>query len=180
MNEDARFELAGVAASHARRNRPRWMPALGSALLAVTLIALVWNLTSAGSARDRLRREQRNRAQVEDLTASIARVRTAANDPSGVRAAGPLNDILQRIQRAGARHELTMPLPHESSNEDETTVERRYAYRLSHPSIADLMGWVRDATESAPGLRVYGLSLTKQGDRAWQLDVTFVRYERAG
>ena len=180
MNEDARFELAGVAAARARRNRPRWMPALGSALLAVTLIVLVWNLASAASARERLRREQRTGTQVEDLTATIARIRAASNDPAGARASGPLDDILQRIQRAGTRHDLTVPLPRESQNEDATTIERRYAYRLSHPSLAKLMGWVRDSTESAPGLRVYGLSLTTQGERAWQLDVTFVRYERAG
>jgi hypothetical protein len=177
--EDARFALAGIAAASARRNRPRWIFVAAAGVLGVCAIWTLVEVVGVSSARARLRDNESQLVVVREVSANIAEIRRSATDPDKRRAGEPLSDILQRLDRAGERNGLDVPIARESTDEVAGTIERQYIYSVSDDSLASLLGWVREATESIPGLEVYRISINPQGDRVWQLDVTFVRYERA-
>jgi len=177
--DDARIALAGAAAASARRNKPRWMLVVAVVGLLVCGGWMMLKMGGVSSADKRLRDQESQLAVVREISANLAAVRKSASDPARQRAGEPLSNILQRIDRAGERNGLDVPIARESADESAGTITRQYIYAISDDSLEALLGWIKEATETVPGLEVSRISLNPQGDRAWQLDVTFVRYERA-
>ncbi len=177
--DDACFVVAGAASASARRNHPTWMFFVAVFVLVLCAGWMVIGLVGVSSADERLREQESQLNVVREVSANLAAIRRSASDPARRQAGEPLANILQRIDLAGESNQLDLPIARESSNEVAGTIERQYIYSISDDSLSSLLGWVKDATATVPGLEVHRISLNPRGDRAWQLDITFVRYERA-
>lgn len=186
LSRDDRDELAAVAASNARRNRP-------THLVIAAVVLLVGSLAMAGSAY--LSRQAAEKAlsryQYENVeaTALIARINEIKAKSSGTPGGGenaqlglydPIDDILRRLIDISTRAGVSTGAPQESSRPPvEGFVRREYRYSATVPSPDVLMSWVRMVGEQIPGMQVVSIALTPNpAARTWSVNITFARLER--
>lgn len=181
LSEDARFELAGSAAAAERRNRPTAILIAALLALAVGVGVLASSLGARASAGRALRLEQTREEQVVRLAAQFEAVDRQRQN-TGADAFAPIPDVLSRIEAAARDAGLTdrPPIPNQRSERSEDLTRRDYAYSaMRDASLDKLLKWVELSTQSVPGLHVTAIELRPE-QRAWQVIVTFSRWERQG
>lgn len=178
ISDDLRYELADAARVSAAANRPRSLLVLATLLFLIAGVALIVTLRQRDRAAEQYRVQSERKILVEGLAMQFAALDSldATNANLGNQ---PLPDILSRIERAAEDAGLEPPaVPQPTRQIVQGAVKVTYRYRIQDGSLENLLDWVVGAQEAVPGLEVSSLDLTPR-PRVWELQVTYVRWERA-
>ncbi len=187
FTRDDRDELAAVAATNARRNRPTHLVVAAGVLLVGSLAMAGSAYLSRGAAQRALQRYQYENVQATALIARINQVRAQASGAPGqpgenapIGQYDPIDDILRRLIDLSTRASVSTGAPQESAQRAVNGYARKeYRYAASVPSPDVLFAWVRMVCEEVPGMQVLNIALTPNlAARTWGVNITFARLER--
>lgn len=185
LTRDDRDELAAIAATASRRNRPSHL-VLASAVLFLGSLAMAGSaFLSRGVAQRSLTSATAENVRATALIQRIDAIRAESagtpgeNAPIGIY--DPIDNILSRLIELGGQAGITVGTPVEPPPRTVGAfVRREYKYTTTCNSIDSLFSWVRLVTDQIPGMQVISLSLIPQpASRSWTVNLTFARLERA-
>jgi hypothetical protein len=196
--EQARLELAATAARAERRNRPTALPAGAAALLAVSIVALLWAAAKRSSAELALADERRAAEEYVQASARLEQARALGGDRPNP--ANESNDrIRSRIIAAAERAGMTadhpgmtgasslvptvstdLKQPASADGKTPATQRSKFTYQnVKQSSLEAMIQWVNNAVEDIPGLEVFMISVKPEAN-GWNMTVAFTRWERVG
>ena len=166
--EEARLNLASVAARAERHNQPRGLVYGASVLLLAALIFVgVAFEGSAGALKDL--KTQRDQAQsVIKQAGELKALHEAAANGADVFQSAP--QVLSRIQQAALDVGLKGRVPIPSQSVGRATVYKSQQRRFDYPEVKDeslpaLLRWMDKAVADVPGLEVYAVTLKPDAAR---------------
>lgn len=181
IGDEVLAEMAVAAAMREQRNRPTALVVIAVALLASAVVATAWGLSSRASAVRALRRGVQEHADAQRLIDELASLRRINE------ASGPAGEPIPDLTLWGKLDELAtscgLPKPQQPTMRT-TPVGRvdvkTYTYQnVRSENLGALLEWVRSASESVPGLEVFGVQLRSDAT-GWTLSATFRRLEHKG
>lgn len=183
--DDGRLELSMAAARAERRNRPRLMLILASLILLIAIISVFWSFTARTAAHASLSRANSTIANIRGVVDQLEILEDKRLDPKYNPDSGMETKLQQFAVQVGlARPEVSAKDPNISAA-IKGFRKRVYSTVINESDPDLLMRWVAEATNgtSFPGLEVESLKLTpgrtlESGKIAWNLDVSFRRWER--
>lgn len=180
---EARFELAAMAASAARRNRPTHLILMGFVLALVAAIALLVSFLQYQSAQEALRRQSTFGREVLDRVAELKAWQkvVAEGKTKPVSAQTEVGSILQAAAaKAGLKASANLiPSRSQAPTRFQDVQRRKISYDdVRDESLEVLLKWLENATKDVPGLEVYDLQVRPEAN-VWAIKVTFARWERA-
>lgn len=181
---EARFELATIAASAARRNRPTHLIVIGFVLALVAAVALLVSFLQYQSAQAALARQEAFGREVLDRIAELKAWQKAAADGKNkpVSAQAEIGSTLQAAAaRAGVRASANLiPSRSQTPTRFQDVQRRKISYDdVRDESLEVLLKWLENAQKDVPGLEVYDLTIRPEAN-VWAMKVTFARWERVG
>ena len=179
ISDDLRYELASAARSTAASNRPKSLLVLATVLFAVAGIALIVSLRARDNAVQGYRLQTERQVTVEGLALQFEALESLGNSTSN-RANEKIDDLFSRIEAAARDAGLgTQPrIPVPTRQPLQGAIKVTYRYTMQDANMENLLAWVEGSVDAVPGLQVSSIELTPT-PRAWSLEVTFVRWERA-
>lgn len=183
LSPDERYELAARASAAERRNRPTMLVVLGLIVVMLASVFLAWSLFKRSSSTERLDRTRNELRTIMTEIATIEQLRAegAASDDAG--AFAPIPNLLSDIEGLSGRAGIARILaPRESTDSVRGAARHKYAYNgVKDESLENLLEWVRLVRDEVPGMRVFSIKINPdRRDNAWNMDVTFSRFEQAG
>lgn len=181
LSDDARYALSAEADAIGRANKPQHLLVIAGIVFVVVSGIAGWAWNQRASAERALEQAERKRDKIGAMVAQLELLEVESLTRPEDEAGRPISDLFSRIesmaQRAGLESRIQIPTVRNESNGD--AVRRRYPYRLSDPSLGNLLSWVAMVEQEIPGMQVYRLSLdpTRNG---WTINVTFSRVEVSG
>ncbi len=183
--QDARLELAVAAAASERASKPRWLIALGVALLAVALIYTFFTYNARAAILSKVKDERKATARIVDLknlldqeNEKLALRGTARNDRMG-----------QQIEQLASAMNVVLAGPVSDSASAAMTQlglqQHTYSARCINQDAGDVLKWLMAAMGALemPGLEINRLVFRPGGATAastpgWNVDITFSRWEK--
>jgi hypothetical protein len=184
-SSDARLELAVAAAASERANKPRWLIALGVALLAVTLIYALFAYNARAAILSKVKDERRSTDKIIGLKAQL----DLENEKLAQRGTAPNPRMGQQIEQLAAAMNVVLAGPvSDSSNAAMTQLglqQHTYNARCNNQDAGDVLKWLMAAMSALemPGLEITRLVFRPGGPTStntpgWNVDITFSRWEK--
>lgn len=181
LTDDDRFDLQYAASATERRNQPRALVLGAAALLAVSLLGVLFGRGALSSAQANIAREQARESEITRLIAQLE----SSDEQSHTQIYEHDDRAKLTIHTATKNAGLTNANKEPRSRVDPMGdgVQRiSYIYdssdSLKAPSIATLLGAVRASLDSVPGLEVMSIKLTPS-EKEWSMSITYTRMEKA-
>lgn len=177
LTPDERDELAAVAASAERTNRPAALVVLAGLVFVIACGVLGVSATRQASAAAEVDRRSAEIERMRGLVIELEANLDEGSGPSLPLAGGMLTGIQAAARAAGIEADLAF---NESSEEVERGIRlASVRYTLEHPSLEELMDWVDRVIDTVEGVTVGRVQIRPQErTKEWRFEIRFERYEQ--
>ena len=177
--DDARTQLAGVAARTRGRNTPVYLLLLGVLAL---LVSGAYAYVQWRNAQDQRHYAANAQRIAEDTLGAAKKLKEviALEEQRGGPDDGPVAQLLTRLEESGPAAGLANRLNVGSRAQGQRSpgwVQQKITYTVNDVSLEAILKWIGLAMQQVPGLRVASLNVRLVSNE-WSVNVQFTRWER--